>query len=124
MDVILARHGETEWSKSGQHTGLTDIPLTENGVIQGKNLGKRLNKKPFALVLCSPLKRAQETCKLSGYFDQAEITEDLYEWDYGEFEGITTKEIRKTHPGWTVFKGPITGGETIEQVSARADRVT
>jgi broad specificity phosphatase PhoE len=121
MNIILARHGETEWSLNGRHTGLTDIELTENGILQGKRLGERLGGKKFSKVYSSPLKRAHKTCELAGYGEGVEITDLLLEWDYGEFEGIKTVEIRKTYPEWNVFKGPVPGGESIEQVSARAD---
>jgi broad specificity phosphatase PhoE len=123
FEVYLIRHGETKWSKSGQHTGITDIPLTSGGEEQASCIKKRLDGKIFEKVLVSPLERAIRTCEIAGYREQAIITEDLYEWDYGEYEGITTKEIRKTNPGWTVFNGDIPKGETLDQVSLRADRV-
>lgn len=122
-DVVLVRHGETEWSKSGQHTGTTDIPLTHNGRDQAREAGRLLAGRPFALVLASPLERAQDTCRLAGYGDDMVVDPDLAEWDYGEMEGRTTAEIRQTRPGWTVWDGEMPGGETIEQVATRADRV-
>lgn len=121
--VVLVRHGETEWSVSGQHTGMTDLPLTDAGRDQARAVGRLLAGRRFALVLTSPLTRARETCQLAGYGDQAQVDADLLEWDYGEMEGRTTAEIRRTHPGWTVWDGPMPGGETIEAVAARADRV-
>ncbi len=121
--VYVVRHGETEWSISGQHTGITDIPLTENGRNQVKCLQPVLANEVFALVLTSPLHRARETCKLSGLGDKAEVDPNLMEWNYGEYEGVTSKEIHKTVPGWLVFNDGAPGGETPEQIGARADRV-
>ncbi len=120
--VYVLRHGETEWSKSGQHTGLTDLPLTNNGKKQASLLKERLNNRTFEKVFVSPLKRARDTCEIAGYLNQAEVCEDLLEWDYGDFEGLTTPEIQVTHKDWTVFNGPNPGGESLEQISARADR--
>ncbi len=110
-------------SKSGQHTGRTDLPLTHTGRSQARAVGHLLNHRPFALVLVSPLGRAQDTCKLAGYGDQMVVDPDLLEWDYGDMEGRTTKEIRETFPGWTVWDGPMPGGESIDEVATRADRV-
>lgn len=121
--VVLARHGETEWSKSWKHTSYTDIPLTENGRARAESLVPQMAKWDFALVLSSPLVRAFETCRIAGLANRAEIEPDLVEWNYGEYEGITTAEIRKTVPGWTVFSHPSPGGETAEQVAERVDRV-
>ncbi|MDQ6636387.1 MAG: histidine phosphatase family protein [Candidatus Dormibacteraeota bacterium] len=121
--LFLVRHGETEWSRSGQHTGRTDIPLTEEGVQQGRLLFERLHTVLFALVLTSPMARAQETCRLAGLLDRAEVLPDLQEWDYGEYEGITTSTIRETRPDWTIWTDGAPGGEQAEQVGARADRV-
>ncbi len=121
--VYVVRHGETEWSISGQHTGVTDIPLTENGRNQVKCLQPVLANEAFALVLTSPLHRARETCKLSGLGDKAEVEPNLVEWNYGKYEGVTSKEIHKTVPGWLVFNDGAPGGETPEQIGARADRV-
>jgi broad specificity phosphatase PhoE len=121
--IWLVRHGETEWSASGQHTGRTDIPLTPTGERQATALGRLVAQHPFALVLSSPLGRARETCRLAGYGDVAVITDDLREWDYGDYEGRKTTDIRKGVPGWTIWAGPVPGGETIEQVAERTRRV-
>jgi broad specificity phosphatase PhoE len=121
--IWLVRHGETEWSASGQHTGRTDIPLTRTGERQAAALGRLLAKRPFALVLSSPLGRARETCRLAGYGDVAVITDDLREWDYGDYEGRKTADIRKEAPDWSIWAGPVPHGETIEQVAARTQRV-
>ena len=121
--IWQVRHGETEWSASGRHTGRTDIPLTPTGERQAAALGRLLAKRPFALVLSSPLGRARETCRLAGYGDVAVITDDLREWDYGDYEGRKTVDIRKEAPGWTVWAGPVPGGETVEQVAQRTRRV-
>ena len=121
--VYVVRHGETEWSINGKHTGVTDIPLTENGRNQVKCLQPVLANEVFALVLTSPLHRARETCKLSGLEEKAEVEPNLVEWNYGEYEGVTSKEIHKTVPGWLVFNDGAPGGETPEQIGARADRV-
>jgi broad specificity phosphatase PhoE len=119
----LVRHGETEWSKSGQHTGRTDIPLTAAGEQQGKALGRHLAGRRFALVLTSPLQRARETCRLAGLGDVAEICEDLREWDYGIYEGRTTDAVRTEQPGWSIWTTPVAQGESVEQVGRRAQRV-
>ena len=121
--VWLVRHGETEWSKSGQHTGRTDIALTPNGQRQAKALGRRLAGRTFALVLTSPMGRARETCRLAGLGDGAQISDDLHEWNYGIYEGVTTKSVREQHPGWTIWDSPIPEGETVAQVAARACRL-
>ena len=123
QEVYVIRHGETEWSLSGQHTGVTDIPLTENGRHLAKLLHPVLGNTSFALVLTSPLQRAQDTCKLSGLGDQAEVDSNLMEWNYGDYEGLTTDQIRKKSPGWLVFTNGGPGGETPDQVGERADRV-
>jgi probable phosphoglycerate mutase len=123
MRVALVRHGETEWSASGRHTSVTDVDLTEAGVAAAKALGERLAGRRFALVLTSPRTRARVTCELAGYSEQAQIDDDLVEWDYGEYEGLTTPEIRESVPGWTVWTHESPGGETAAQVGARADRV-
>ena len=120
--IWLVRHGETEWSKSGQHTGRTDIPLTATGARQGKALGRHLAERKFALVLTSPLGRARETARLAGFAD-AEVFDDLLEWNYGIYEGITTASVREQQPGWTIWTSPVPEGETVEQVGARARRV-
>jgi probable phosphoglycerate mutase len=121
--LYVVRHGATEWSTSGQHTGRTDIPLLPEGEEQARATGALLNGIDFSLVLCSPMQRAQRTCELAGLRNQAVIDDDLHEWDYGDYEGITTPTIRESVPGWTVWNGTCPNGETIEQVSARADRV-
>jgi probable phosphoglycerate mutase len=122
-DIWLIRHGETEWSASGQHTGRTDIPLTETGRRQAAALGRHLAGRPFSLVLASPLGRARETCRLAGYGDAVQVTDDLLEWDYGPWEGRTTREIRVERPGWLIWTADMTGGETVEQVGERVRRV-
>jgi probable phosphoglycerate mutase len=119
----LVRHGETEWSAAGKHTGSTDVPLTEAGRAAVRALAATLAERSYALVLTSPLSRARDTCALAGLDGRAVVAEDLREWDYGEYEGLTTAEIRTLVPGWTVFTDDCPGGETPEQVAARADRV-
>jgi len=119
--IWLIRHGETEWSLSGQHTGRTEIPLTEVGERRAIAVGRQLAGKKFALVLTSPRERARETARLAGYGGVAVVDDNLQEWDYGAYEGVTTKDIQKTAPGWTIWDGPVPHGETIEQVAARAD---
>jgi broad specificity phosphatase PhoE len=121
--IWLIRHGETAWSLSGAHTGLTDIPLTSNGELQANAIGDRLQGRVFELVLTSPLQRAQETCRLAGYGDMAETEPDLLEWNYGSYEGLSTPEIRKTQPHWNIWKNGVLNGETVEQVGERALRV-
>lgn len=119
--LVLLRHGQTEWSRDGRHTGRTDVALTALGRHQATAAGPALARWTFAQVRCSPLGRARDTAALAGH-DGAEVDEDLLEWDYGAYEGITTAEIREEHPGWTVFDGPVPDGETPEAVGARADR--
>ena len=121
--IWLARHGETEWSRDGRHTGLTEIPLTDVGRSQAAVLGTRLAGHRFSLVLTSPRLRASETARLAGFADVAVPDPDLTEWDYGDHEGRRTAEIVAEYPGWSIWTGPWPGGETIAQVSARADRV-
>ena len=121
--LTLVRHGDTEWSLSGRHTGWTDIPLVESGRRQAKLLGGRLAGRSFALVLSSPLSRALETCRLAGLGDAVTVEPDLREWNYGDLEGLTSDEIRRSMPGWTIWSGPVPGGETADQVGQRADRV-
>ena len=120
--VFLLRHGATEWSVSGQHTGRTDLPLTAEGRAQAERLAARLARERFALVLVSPLRRARETAEICG-FAGAEVDEDLIEWDYGEYDGRTAVDIRKDRPGWSPWNGGFPGGETLDQVAARADRI-
>jgi probable phosphoglycerate mutase len=121
--IYLARHGETAWSLTGQHTGLTDIPLTDRGERNAVRLGARLRELTFAKVLTSPLQRALRTCELAGYREGAELDRDLVEWDYGDYEGIRTVDIRKQRPDWQLFRDGCPGGETIAQITSRADRV-
>lgn len=121
-EVVLVRHGETEWSKSGQHTGRTDIPLTEAGRRQAELLREALRDRRFAVVLTSPLQRASETARLAGYGDVALARDDLMEWDYGAYEGLKTVDIRKDEPGWTLWRVGVPEGETAEEVGRRADR--
>jgi broad specificity phosphatase PhoE len=121
--VFAIRHGETAWSLSGQHTGTTDIPLTDNGRRLAERLRPVLAKETFSLVLVSPLQRARETCALAGLGDAAVIERDLMEWNYGEYEGLTTKQIHETRPGWLIFRDGGLGGESPEQVGDRVDRV-
>jgi len=121
--VYLARHGETAWSLSGQHTGLTDLPLTERGERNAGSLGERLRGLTFARIFTSPLQRARRTCELAGFGDRAEIDSDLVEWNYGDFEGRTSADIHQERPGWHIFRDGCPGGETPAQVDARADRV-
>jgi broad specificity phosphatase PhoE len=122
-EVVLIRHGQTEWSASGRHTGRTDVPLTELGRRQARALGRMLDRTGFARVLSSPLGRAWETMELAGQAGDGEACDDLMEWDYGIYEGRTTAEIRLEIPGWSVWTHPVRGGESIDAVGARADRV-
>ena len=117
----MIRHGETEWSRSGQHTSRTDLPLTEEGERRAGLLATYLKDKKFSLVLASPMQRAQRTCALAGFTPQTAV--DLCEWDYGDYEGKTTAQIREADPDWTIWTGDCPNGETAEQVAARADRV-
>ena len=121
--VHLARHGQTAWTISGQHTGLTDLPLTSHGEAEAIQLAERLAGLTFAAVLTSPLQRAVRTCNLAGFGSVAQVEPDLVEWNYGAFEGRTSTEIRAEHPGWVVFRDGCPGGESPEQIGSRADRV-
>ena len=121
--MVLVRHGETEWSLSGRHTGKTDISLTEEGRRQAKALGPWLGAWSFALVLTSPLRRAVETCRLAGYGEQAQVRPDLMEWDYGRYEGLTSKQIEEIDPDWSLWRNGGPGGEKAADVGRRADRV-
>ena len=121
--LYLARHGETEWSLAGKHTGLTDIPLTARGEQGARQLGQRLAGKAFTKVFTSPLQRAARTCALAGFESVAERMPDLVEWNYGNYEGRLTTEIQVDHPGWLVFRDGCPGGESPDQVGQRADRV-
>jgi probable phosphoglycerate mutase len=121
--VYLVRHGETEWSLSGQHTGVTDIPLTENGRAAARFLQPVLAQESFKLVLTSPLGRARETCELAGLGDRGEVEADLMEWNYGEYEGLTPQQIHARRPKWMIFRDGCPGGESPRQIAERADRV-
>ena len=123
QSVVLARHGETEWSLSLRHTGKTDLPLTEEGRRQARALGPRLHAWTFALVLTSPLQRALETCRLAGYGEKAQVRPDLEEWDYGRYEGLTSQQIERLQPNWSLWRDGCPGGETAQDVGRRADRV-
>jgi broad specificity phosphatase PhoE len=122
-EVVLVRHGATDWSEAGRHTGWTDIPLNEAGRRQARMLAPRLATCSFDQVLCSPLRRALTTCELAGLRDGAEIDPDLREWNYGDYEGLTTPEIRERDPGWNLWDDGVPNGETMAQVAARADAV-
>lgn len=122
-ELWLARHGETEWTISRQHTGTTDLPLTENGERQAEALGKRLAGVEFDAVVSSPLQRARRTAELAGLGDRVEIDEDFREYDYGEYNGITTAQIKETRPDWDLWRDGCPGGETTAEVGARADRM-
>ena len=122
-EIVLVRHGETEWSRSGKHTGRTDVPLTAGGRRQAQMVGAALRDRRFAAVWTSPLSRALETCRLAGFGDVAVPNDDLVEWDYGAYEGRTTLEIRRERPGWTLWRDGVPGGETAVEVRARVDRV-
>jgi len=121
--VYLVRHGETAWSLTGQHTGRTDLPLTEQGERSARQLATALRGLEFARVFTSPLRRARQTCELAGFGSRAEVDADLVEWDYGEYEGLRTAEIRAMRPDWEMFRDGFPGGETFGQIGARADRV-
>ncbi len=121
-ELWLVRHGQTEWSQNGRHTSRTDLPLLPSGVDHARALLPRLASHDFALVLTSPRQRARETARLAGY-PHAVVDDDLVEWDYGDYEGLTTAQIRAEVPGWTIWRGPVPDGETAAQVAARARRV-
>ena len=122
-EIVLARHGETEWSSTGRHTGRTDVPLTEAGRSQADHIAGKLAGRDFAVVWTSPLQRARETCERARLSTPFEIDPDLQEWDYGDYEGVTTAETRLTIPGWSVWTHPIHGGESVDEVGRRADSV-
>jgi broad specificity phosphatase PhoE len=121
--AVLVRHAETEWTLSGQHTGRTDLPLTEHGREAARRLAGRLASYDFSLVLVSPARRARETCELCGLAADAQVREELREWDYGEYEGLTSAEIEQRRPGWSLWRDGCPGGEDAAAVGARADRV-
>ena len=121
--VYMARHGNTAWTHSGQHTGLTDLPLTPDGERNAQRLGERLKGMRFAKVFTSPLQRAARTCQLAGFGDGAIIDPDLVEWNYGEYEGMTSAQIRQKRPDWLLFRDGVPSGESPEQIGERADRV-
>jgi broad specificity phosphatase PhoE len=123
FEIVVVRHGQTEWSAAGRHTSRTDLELIEEGRAQAAAIGARLAQWSFSLVLSSPLLRARQTCELAGYGDRAMIVEDLREWDYGEYEGLTTPEIRERRPSWILWRDGCPGGERPDEVSARADGV-
>jgi len=122
-EIHIVRHGETAWTKSRRHTGLSDIPLTERGEQQARLLGNYLEGGAYQHVFTSPLQRASRTCELAGFGGRAQIDPDLVEWNYGEYDGLTTEEIRKLRPSWHVFRDGCPGGESVAEVAARADRV-
>ncbi len=122
-ELWLVRHGETEWSRSGAHTGRTDIALTESGREQARAIGSKLAGRDFGLVLTSPLVRARDTCALAGFGEHARVEPNLREWDYGDFEGRTTAEIRSERPEWFLWRDGVPGGETIAEVAGRAQAV-
>jgi probable phosphoglycerate mutase len=121
--IYLARHGQTEWSLAGKHTGRNDIPLTAEGEQEARKLGSRLQKGKFAMVLASPLQRAKRTCEIAGFGAAAEVVPDLMEWDYGTYDGLQSAEIRARRPDWHLFRDGCPGGESLEDVVVRADRV-
>jgi broad specificity phosphatase PhoE len=123
LQLWLIRHGETEWSASGQHTGRTDLPLTLEGKLHARQIAGFLGGRAFALVLTSPLQRARETCRLAGYGDSGIIDSNLQEWDYGEYEGRTTPQIQIERPGWSIWRDGVIGGENLEQLATRAQKV-
>lgn len=123
MHIWLIRHGETAWSRSGQHTGKTEMELTAPGQMMANAIGRQLAGRKFALVLTSPRVRARETCQLAGYADVVKVDDNLQEWDYGAYEGRTTTDIAKDVPGWSIWRDGVREGETIEQVAARAESV-
>lgn len=117
------RHGTTAWSRTGRHTGRTDVPLEDQGRAEAAEIGRSVRGHAFVRVLTSPLSRARETCELAGFGERAKVCDDLREWDYGEYEGLTTAQIRETRPGWTLWRDGVSGGETIKEVEHRADRI-
>lgn len=122
-EIWVLRHGETDWSAIGRHTGRNDLPLNAAGEAQAEELRTRLASTSFDRVICSPLQRAMATCRIAGFAEQAEIDEDAMEWNYGDYEGRTTAEIREDRPGWLIWPDGVLNGETVDDVGARADRV-
>jgi broad specificity phosphatase PhoE len=122
VEIVLVRHGETEWSAAGKHTSATDLPLVQAGRERATALADELARRSFALVLCSPLRRARETCELAGLGEAAVLVDDLREWEYGEYEGLTTPQIRERRPEWWLWTDGCPGGESPAQLAARADR--
>ena len=122
-ELLLARHGETEWSANGRHTSRTDLSLTDNGRRLARRLAPRLSRRRFALVLTSPMRRAVETCELAGLGEKAEVRDELREWDYGDYEGLTTAEIQRRDPGWNLWRDGCPDGEIAADVGSRADRL-
>lgn len=120
VEVWLIRHGETEWSLSGQHSGRTDLALTAHGEAEARTVGRRLNGRRFDQVWCSPLQRARRTCELAGYLGVATIDPELQEWDYGDCTGYTQEQLRQQNPEWTIWNGPVPNGESIDQIANRA----
>lgn len=120
---MVVRHGTTSWSRAGRHTGRSDVPLEEDGRREALAVGRRLHGHRFTLVLSSPLARARETCSLAGFGREAQIDEDLAEWDYGEYEGLTTAQIRSQRPGWLLWRDGVLGGESLASLCRRADRL-
>jgi probable phosphoglycerate mutase len=123
QQVVVVRHGETAWSAQLRHTGRTDVPLDETGRAQAASLREGLAARPFAAVFTSPLQRAAETCRLAGFGDRAVALDDLREWDYGDYEGLTTVQIQALRPGWRLFRDGVAGGETLDALAGRATRV-
>lgn len=121
--VVLVRHGATDWSEEGRHTGWTDIPLNATGREQARRLAGALSQRSFSAVLCSPLQRARTTCELAGLLGEAELDPDLREWRYGDYEGLTAAQIRERRPGWNIWDDGVKHGETLDELGARADRV-
>jgi broad specificity phosphatase PhoE len=121
--IVVVRHGATEWSEASRHTGLTDLPLLPEGREQAQALTSRLDPGDFERVLCSPLRRARETCALAGFGERMEIVEDLHEWDYGDYEGLTTAQIHDSDPDWDLWRDGCPGGESAPDVAARVDNV-
>jgi broad specificity phosphatase PhoE len=123
MEAVLVRHGETEWSRDGRHTGRTDVPLTDVGRAQAERLEDALGEWSTPRVISSPLARALDTCRLAGFADRVELSDALLEWDYGEFEGLTTPQIREERPGWNLWRDGCPGGESAADVGARVDPI-